>query len=187
MRREATFGALLLIAVGIVLGATVFRSDIAQATGLAQSVTVANTAAQAVPVREQNLDGNGNIKVHEQGTANVQVTNAVTAASVPATQFLEGGTLLIGGRVSGCVASHPVLVSSLTLTSFSGNTELTFRHPGDSSCTDTGPETYAVYVGSGQTVSVTLPNPVYTGYWTIGGTLGSNCTCAFTATGVDAS
>lgn len=28
-------------------------------------------------VREQNLDTNGNIKVHEQGTANVNITNTV--------------------------------------------------------------------------------------------------------------
>jgi hypothetical protein len=79
MQRRATISALLLVGVGIVLGATVFRTDIAQATGLAQSVTVNNTAAQAVPVREQNLDG-GNIKVHEQGTANVAV-KAYPAAS----------------------------------------------------------------------------------------------------------
>jgi hypothetical protein len=71
MRRQAAFGALLLVGVGVVLGATVFRSDIAQATGLAQAVVVSNTASQAVPVREQNLD-NGNIKVHEQGTARVR-------------------------------------------------------------------------------------------------------------------
>jgi hypothetical protein len=71
MRRQAGIGAVLLVCVGVVLGATVFRSDIAQATGLSQSVTVNNTPAQAVPVREQNLDG-GNIKVHEQGTVSVR-------------------------------------------------------------------------------------------------------------------
>jgi hypothetical protein len=53
MRRHAIIGALLLIGLGVALGATVFRTDIAQATGLAQSVTVSNTPAQAVPVREQ--------------------------------------------------------------------------------------------------------------------------------------
>jgi hypothetical protein len=68
MRQRASIGAVLLVVVGVVFGATVFRSDIAQATGLAQSVTVNNTAANPVPVREQNLDG-GNIKVHEEGTA----------------------------------------------------------------------------------------------------------------------
>jgi len=64
-----------MIGVGVILGATVFRTDIAQATGLAQAVTVSNTPAQAVPEREQNLDARGNIKVHEQGTADVNVTN----------------------------------------------------------------------------------------------------------------
>jgi hypothetical protein len=70
MRRQLIGGSLLLIVIGVVLGATVFRTDIAQATGLAQAVTVSNTASNPVPVREQNLDG-GNIKVHEQGTVRV--------------------------------------------------------------------------------------------------------------------
>ena len=33
------------------------------------SVIIGNTSANPVPVREQNLDANGNVKVHEQGTA----------------------------------------------------------------------------------------------------------------------
>jgi hypothetical protein len=53
MPRQAIIGALLLIGVGVVLGTTVFRADIAQATGLAQSVTVANTATNPVPVAVQ--------------------------------------------------------------------------------------------------------------------------------------
>jgi hypothetical protein len=87
MRQRAFIGALLLVLVGIVLGATVFRSDIAQATGLAQAVTVQNTP---LPVREQNLDTNGNLKVHEQGTAIVSVaslkpvTDGGNARTVPA-------------------------------------------------------------------------------------------------------
>jgi hypothetical protein len=116
MRRHAIIGALLLIGLGVILGATVFRTDIAQATGLAQSVTVTNTPAQAIPVREQNLDG-GNIKVHEQGTANVTGTvglsssgntvkidgsaNEVTAAMQPATRstalaLANGGSASFG-------------------------------------------------------------------------------------------
>jgi hypothetical protein len=54
MRQRAVIGTLLLIGVGVVLGATVFRTDIAQATGLAQSVTVNNTAANPVPVNLTN-------------------------------------------------------------------------------------------------------------------------------------
>jgi hypothetical protein len=64
MRQRTLIGALGLVLIGVILGATVFRSDIAQATGLAQAVTVANTP---LPVREQNLDADGNVKVHEQG------------------------------------------------------------------------------------------------------------------------
>src|SRR4029450_9783081 len=90
MRRQALIGALLLIGIGVVLGATVFRTDIAQATGMdksAQNVIVKNTPAQAGPVQEQNLDG-GNIKVHEQGTANVSVTGVVnTFSGLPANSF----------------------------------------------------------------------------------------------------
>jgi len=93
MRKQAGIGALLLICVGVVLGATVFRSDIAQATGLAQLVTVNNTAAQAVPVREQNLDG-GNIKVHEEGTTKVKVTNASLSVQ-PAAPITGGGWIAI--------------------------------------------------------------------------------------------
>src|SRR6476620_6958377 len=84
MQRKATISALLLICVGVVVGATVFRTDIAQATGLAQSVTVNNKPGNAVPVREQNLDGSGNVKVHEQGTANVNVTNSSLTVASPA-------------------------------------------------------------------------------------------------------
>jgi hypothetical protein len=67
MRRRPIIGALLLIGVGVVLGTTVFRDDIAHAAGLAGSapVTVLNTPDQAVPTREQNTDGSGAIKVHE--------------------------------------------------------------------------------------------------------------------------
>jgi hypothetical protein len=94
MKRQTGIGALLLVSVGVVLGATVFRSDIAQATGLAQSVTVNNTPAQAVPVREQNLDGSGNIKVHEQGTASVNVTNSSLTVASPAP--ITGGAINVG-------------------------------------------------------------------------------------------
>jgi hypothetical protein len=72
MRRRAFIGALLLVGVGVVLGSTVFRADIAQATGLAQSVTVTNTP---LPVHEQGTASvnvtNTSVPVHEQGVASV--------------------------------------------------------------------------------------------------------------------
>jgi hypothetical protein len=72
MRRHAIIGALLLMGLGVSLGATVFRTDIAQATGLAQSVTVTNTP---LPVHEQGTASvtvtNTSVPVHEQGVASV--------------------------------------------------------------------------------------------------------------------
>jgi hypothetical protein len=51
--RGPTIYAGLAIVVGVVLVATVSRDDIARATSLAQTVTVDNTPAQAVPVVQQ--------------------------------------------------------------------------------------------------------------------------------------
>jgi hypothetical protein len=59
VQRRAVIGALPLVGLGVVLGSTVFRTDIARATGLAQPPQL---------VREQNPDVNGNIRVLEQGT-----------------------------------------------------------------------------------------------------------------------
>jgi hypothetical protein len=56
MRQPATIGALSLVVIGVVLGATVFRTEIAQATGLVDKpqVTVVNTAANPVPANITN-------------------------------------------------------------------------------------------------------------------------------------
>jgi hypothetical protein len=87
MHRTAFVGAVVLVGVGVVLGATVFRTDIAQATGLAQSVTVNNTAADPVPVREQNLDANGNVRVAVQGAIREARTD-ITFSAESNTGFL---------------------------------------------------------------------------------------------------
>jgi hypothetical protein len=68
--------ALLLIVGSVALGATVFRAPLATAAGGIPSMLVANDKQHALPVEEQNLDAEGNIKVHEQGTADVNVTNS---------------------------------------------------------------------------------------------------------------
>ena len=83
--RRAFIPVFLLLLGSVVLGATVFRDDIAHATGLAQSVTVANNPLN---VREQNTDANGNIKVHEQGTASVNVANRVLSVQDQSTTSL---------------------------------------------------------------------------------------------------
>ena len=97
MQRRAVLGALLFIALGVALGATVFRTDIARATGLAQPPQ---------PVREQNLDGNGNIRVHEQGTVDA-------APAAPASPWSSYSGLAIGGN-SDPVLADPSAVIDLT-------------------------------------------------------------------------
>jgi len=65
---RAIFWAFLLLLGSALLGATVFRDRIAQAAGSAMA------DKPTAPVEEQNLDANGNIRVHEQGTASVTGT-----------------------------------------------------------------------------------------------------------------
>jgi hypothetical protein len=55
MHHRAAIGALLLIGISVLLGGTVFREQVAH-------------AAATLLVREQNIDAEGNIKIHEQGT-----------------------------------------------------------------------------------------------------------------------
>ena len=141
MRRRTTIGALLLIGVGVVLGATVFRTDIAQATGLAQSVTVSNTAGNPVPVQEQNLDGSGNLKVHEQGTANVNVTNSSLTVASPA-PITGGGldlsipcpvTLGLGGSVVASALTFHLSAGVQNVELRTGNNSIAYRAFGPGS------------------------------------------------------
>ncbi len=76
-----------IIAVG-----TAFVLVVGLALGLAVSRGLDGSASAAPPtetVREQNLDGDGFIRVHEQGTANVSVTNA----SLPVSGTVDVGNL----------------------------------------------------------------------------------------------
>jgi hypothetical protein len=104
MRKRAFIGALLLVGVGVVLGATVFRADIAQATGLAQSVTVTNTP---LPVHEQGTASvnvtNTSVPVHEQGVASVlQAGTPVTAHFTNLTLYtVPAGKRLVIEYVNG--------------------------------------------------------------------------------------
>ena len=87
--RKALVPAFLLILGAMVLGATVLREPIARAASPFTNVIIGNTSSNPVPVREQNLDGAGNIKVHEQGTASVHVTNSASAP-LPVTNVNDG-------------------------------------------------------------------------------------------------
>jgi hypothetical protein len=104
---------LLVVAVLLVgsaaLGATVLREPLAEAASPFTNVIVSNPATNPVPVAEQNVDGSGNVKVHEQGTANVNVTNGSLAAA-------QSGTWNVGlsGTPGVTSADSTTLVGSYT-------------------------------------------------------------------------
>ncbi len=75
MRKAVVLGVLVFCG-SAVLGATVLRQPLAEAASPFTAVIIGNTSSNPVPVKDQNLDGNGNLKVHEQGTASVNVANA---------------------------------------------------------------------------------------------------------------
>jgi len=83
--RKALVLALLLTAGSAVLGATVLRAPIAQAAKPVTDVFVSNDASAPVPVREQGTPNvnvtNATLPVHEQGTASVNVTNSTVPVS----------------------------------------------------------------------------------------------------------
>lgn len=80
--RRALIPAFLVLFVSFVLGATVFREQVAWAAANL-NVFVTNDSSHPVPVQEQRVDANQNIKVHEQGTATVQ------QAGTPVRIFLQ--------------------------------------------------------------------------------------------------
>jgi hypothetical protein len=179
MKRQAGFGALLLVCVGIALGATVFRTDIAQATGLdkaAQNVIVKNTPAEAVPVKEQNLDGDGNMKVHEQGTANVKVTNSSLTVASPAP--VTDGAIVVGIPCpTGFNFGGSVVASALTFHLSAGVERVTLRTGNNSiAYTAVGPG-----LGGPADIDLALDRPISfdtiecTGSGTVaGGTVGNS-------------
>jgi hypothetical protein len=142
MRRRAIIGALLLIGVGVVLGGTVLRDQVASARSLAQSVIVSNTSANPVPVTAA-----GTLPVHEQGTANVNVTNsALSVAEEP--PITGGGRLvrLVGG--GDTYFSFDTMASALTIHLTDGVSALTLRYCSQIPCESGGQVgTVAVFDG----------------------------------------
>jgi hypothetical protein len=75
MRRITLVGALVLIGAGVALGTTVFREGMAHAAQLVSAEIVSP------------LDARGNVKVHEQGIADVNVTNRTVPVTVANTSL----------------------------------------------------------------------------------------------------
>lgn len=156
MQRKALIGALVLIGVGVVLGATVFRTDIAQATGLAQAVTVANTASNPVPVREQAALQP--VQVRDVGTfANdATFTGDVTLYTVPAGKTLVLESFSFQTAVSG---DDHLINGRLDVELASSTNEFTWNQPAvDEGLTNLGARVWAgtaqmtAYAGPGTTV-----------------------------------
>jgi len=101
--KQALIPALMLLAGSLALGATVFREQVAQA---AQGV-----AATIV----SPLDSNGNVAVHEQGTANVNVTNSSLSVA-PAAPITAGGRFVGVGAGSTFDLDSPTTASALNIT-----------------------------------------------------------------------
>jgi hypothetical protein len=119
--KRALIPAFLLLLGSTVLGATVLREPLARAAVPIASVFVTNDDSNPVPVREQNLDGNGNLKVHEQGTAavheqgtaNVNVTNR--SLSITPEAPITGGGYGFGARTGTSVGVVDSVATALSI------------------------------------------------------------------------
>jgi hypothetical protein len=130
MRKAQVLGIMLLVISALVLGGTVFRQQVADASALL-NVFVTNDSSHPVPVKEQNVDANGNIKVHEQGTADVRVTNS-SLTIAPAAPITGGGSdFLVGGSGTILPFSPPVTASALSIHLSSEIESLTLTFQGN--------------------------------------------------------
>ena len=71
--RRGIFWIFLFVLGASLLGATVFREQVAQAVG---------STSGSAPVTETNLDANGFIRVHDQGTVNVALTSTGSTVKI---------------------------------------------------------------------------------------------------------
>jgi hypothetical protein len=112
--KKAIIPAFLLVLGSTVLGATVLQEQLAWAAPPLPSVFVANDAANPVPTRELNVDADRNIKVHEQGTADVNVTNtSLPVALEPVTG--GGGSVAVFSCPGGKSLPRPVTATALDI------------------------------------------------------------------------
>ena len=100
--KKALIPAFLLVLGSTFLGATVLQEQVAWA---AQSVNATIIGP---------LDADGNVKVHEQGTADVNVTNASLSVAPPRPVTAGGRTLGIGCP-SQSTQPEPIVASALQI------------------------------------------------------------------------
>jgi hypothetical protein len=166
--RRALVPTFLLLLGSIILGATVLREPLARAAVPIASVFVSNDASNPVPVREQNLDANGNVRVHEQGVANVTVNGVVATEPVQPPKSFSLAPRAIGALdiEEGCDQSLPAgtgwFISSFAAANESdsvrGATLALFRRDGDTleALRAIGP---VIRLRAYETVQLTFPQP----------------------------
>jgi hypothetical protein len=164
MRRRAGLAALIVVA-GMVLGATVFREQVAQAAMAVLKVQVVNPTTSPVPVHEQGTanvnvtnpnsspvpvapQGTQNVTVTNpnsspvpvapQGTQNVNVTNGSLAVGPPAPVPSGGQRLQVDAGQTTPIGSA-ITASALVIQFRNGATELLFRRNGEIAARFPGP------------------------------------------------
>jgi hypothetical protein len=163
---------ILTIAVALGLGATVLRNPLAEAASPFTNVIVGNTSASPVPVTEQNVDTNGNLKVHEQGTAAVSIQNtdgngnvkvheqgtantAVTAYPQASAVHEGGGNLDSTNSFNIIDQFGPINASTIVLSNLRDGCEVLFALAGPG-----GLSRFEFMVPAAHTVTIPLPETV---------------------------
>jgi hypothetical protein len=136
MRRRAGLAVLIILA-GMVMGATVFREQVAQAALAVLSVKVVNPSTSPVPVHEQ---GTANVNVTNpatspvpvapQGTQNVNVTNGSLTVGAPAAVTSGGQRLQVDSGSTTDIGSA-MKASALVIVFRNGATDVIFRRNGE--------------------------------------------------------
>jgi hypothetical protein len=133
--RRAILAASGLVLSVAILFATGWGSAVAAQIS---NVFVTNDSAHPVPVQEQRTDANGNIKVHEQGTANVNVTNGSLSVDSP-TPITDGGSFRVFNGTRDFDA--PVTASALAIHMSDSVVSIEFRYrPAQFPASFPGPE-----------------------------------------------
>jgi hypothetical protein len=104
------------------------------------TLTVTNPPASPLAIHETNTDANGNIKVHEQGTADVNITNSSLPVGPPSPVTGGGGTQGVSGPSTVHIATetatflsiHMDLTVGFVLLADGSNVVGLFIGPGDS-------------------------------------------------------
>src|SRR5262245_5231652 len=107
--RKALIPAFLLLLGSMVLGATVLREPLAKAASPFTNVIIGNGASNPLPVREQNVDASGNVRVHEQGTATVSISGTPSVTSGDQTQVIAAGITVVGVSTSTDLVGPPTV------------------------------------------------------------------------------